>query len=96
MYELAAVRVPWEMSMTKVNGASKAHFFGLAAIALVFLLLGIFISGAYSADHRSACFDAGRKVGGAAQRVYDARVDGDEVVTSDQDTVTAGAPPECR
>ncbi len=68
----------------------------LAAIATSMSLvaaLGITLSH----DHlRNACYDAGRKVGGMEQRVFDAAANGDQVLQTDKDALAKGAPDECR
>lgn len=69
----------------------------LAGAAVLSFSLGITWWALFHHDHmRIACFDAGRVIGGAEQRVFSSKANGDEPLDGDVSTATKGAPEACR
>jgi hypothetical protein len=61
--------------------------FFVSAMAMLLLLFFLILS----MDNNPRCYDVGRVVGGAEQRVFDARTIGADPLKSDQNTIATGA-----
>lgn len=68
---------------------------GIVAILLT-LVLGGLTAQIVASSKVSACYDAGRKVGGAEQRLFNDVANGDEPMKSDLAIVKDGAPERCK
>jgi len=68
---------------------------GFAAAAFT-LSLGAYSATALIGYRGASCYDAGRKVGGAEQRIFDDAANGEEPMGADQSAVKQGAPEGCK
>lgn len=65
---------------------------GVLSVSLLISWWGLFHH-----DHmRVVCFDSGRVVGGAEQRIFFDKANGDEPMKSDVTRATKGIPKECK
>ncbi len=96
VYEAALLQIPQccgyrhRTAPTKF-GEGRMRFLGaLFLVGTLAVILGLF-----QRDHmRVVCFDEGRKVGGAEQRIFLSRTDGEDPLKTDQDIALMGK--DCR